>query len=483
MSATSPERRPSGPRGAADDPAAPVTAGVVAGERLADASERYFRRRVAVGLSVAGALSLLATLLLPLLSGDAPTETRGPNAYSKAAIGHHAFVRIMNELDLPTVVSRYRSGEKVGAHQVLLIAEPYSYEDRELEDMIVTALGHGARVLVVLPKWEPPASERDDGALGEDGAGDEGPALPSPEQAPAGPTLVPLADAERVVRIAADAAERYGGVPVGRADDLVARAGAVRPGDWVAPFPLGAGPALDNPQTLVPGNLDLESIVMDEAGGGLLVAAFPATNLYLLADPDLLNTMGLGRGDNAVVLYRTLVDGLGATGLVVDEVVHGFKKAASIWAELVTFPLVLLTAHLLALLALALWAAMARFGAPRPFPPRVAPGSGTLIDNTATLLGLGGYTGHAIREYWRSTLRALTRAFAVPRPATGGELEALQRLATQRGLSEDVADLAARVATIRHKKGDARRALALARRIHRFREEMLDGYHGRQGPR
>ena len=44
---------------------------------------------------------LLATILLPLMSGDTPTETRGPNAYSEAAIGHPAFVRIMNELDLP----------------------------------------------------------------------------------------------------------------------------------------------------------------------------------------------------------------------------------------------------------------------------------------------------------------------------------------------------------------------------------------------
>ncbi|MCA9513647.1 MAG: hypothetical protein KC635_01775, partial [Myxococcales bacterium] len=247
-----------------------------------------------------------------------------------------------------------------------------------------------------------------------------------------------------------------------------------------ADFPLGEGPSLENPQTLVPGATDLEVVVMDEKGGGLLVAAFPGTNLYLLADPDLLNTMGLGRGDNAVALYHTLVDGLGATGLVVDEVVHGFKKPTSLWTELVTFPLVLLTVHLLGLLALALWAAMARFGRPRAFPPRVAPGTATLIDNTATLLGLGGHTGHALHEYWRSTLRALERAFAVPsRAASGGRLEALQRLAEQRGVAEDVVDLAARVAGFGKKKGDTRRALALARRIHRFRREMLDGHHGR----
>src|SRR5207245_1471038 len=123
---------------------------------------------------------------------------------------------------------------------------------------------------------------------------------------------------------------------------------------------------------------------------GLLVALTPS-GVLVVADPDLVNTAGLGRGSNAAIARHLFVDVLGAKGLVVDETLHGFSHAPSIWGELFDFPLALVTLHLAAVAALAVWAALGRFGKAQKVPPRVAPGKRALIENTAALLGYGGH--------------------------------------------------------------------------------------------
>ncbi len=110
--------------------------------------------------------------------------------------------------------------------------------------------------------------------------------------------------------------------------------------------------------------------------------------LYVLADPEALGNAGLHRGRNAYFLLAVLDhirtdDG----GIVFDETLHGHEVVPSLWRELLSFPLVLVSLHVLLLLAVVVWAAMNRFGAPRSVPPALEPGTHFLVENTARLLG------------------------------------------------------------------------------------------------
>ena len=208
----------------------------------------------------------------------------------------------------------------------------------------------------------------------------------------------------------------------------------------------------------------------------MLVARFQHAPVYVVSDPDLVNTMGLGRADHAAIVYDLLVHELGAESVVIDEIVHGFNRADSIWSELFRFPLVLVTFHVAMLFALALWAALRRFGRPLERPPRVARGKHTLLDNTATLLALGHHAGHGVREYFRATMRSLARTYGLPTELSDEDrLAAIADLAKRRGAKGDVHVLAAHAKALVDRRGDERRAMHVARDIHRFRMEMTDG--------
>ena len=445
-------------------------------ERPGALVDRAFSRRAALWLAAAAGLSLLATLVLPVVLGDTPEEvTRAPNAYSRSAVGHHAFVAVLRELGLPVLVSRYRSASRSGPDQPLIIAEPADHDEAELEAMVAEGLGRGAAVVVVLPKWDPDSW---DPPKGEEGAaGASVPGLSAPEER--APSLVPEAEVTRVLWAAERGLARHWGQAApaeAYGEDVVLRGAPAAA--WDGPLAARGRPQLAPLQALALRDYLVTALGAGERVviGGWADATGEPMGLWVLTDPELFNTMGLGAGDNAVLAWRFFVDTLGARGLVFDEVVHGFKRPPSIWSDLFTFPLVVVTFHLAGLLLLALWAAGARFGKPEPLPPRIAAGKGALIANTANLLAVGGHAGYTVREYLRATLRAVARDLALP-PHLGDDerLATLTRLAAERGVAIDPSDLAHRAAQVGDRKRDARRALALARRIYRFRQEMCDG--------
>ena len=82
-----------------------------------------------------------------------------------------------------------------------------------------------------------------------------------------------------------------------------------------------------------------------------------------------------------------------------------------------------------------------------------------------------------MREYFRSTLRAVARVYGLPSELSDeARFATLADLAARRGAERDLNELAADVAQLQDRRGDERRALALARRIYTFRTEMLHGH-------
>lgn len=434
-------------------------------EHLSEASGRTFTPRAVRWIVGIGIVSLLATLLLSVLSASKePTqETADANAFSYSALGHRAYVAVLERLGVDVAVSRHRSAEKAGPERPLLVLEPSddTTDLERLKRMTQTVVDDQVPMIVALPKWS--VVERNDDARWANRI-----ELLSPYR---------VTDALSAVSsglIEAEALAYLGSLSIARGDSETGTVSVRgRESGWRL--------ALE-PYQLLSEHDDLEPIITVDGvveGPRTLLARVRGTNVYLLSDPDLVNTMGIGAGDHAAIAVAMVSEVLGANEVVLDEVNHGFEKAETIWQELLGFPLLLLTLHVAGLLALALWAAMARFGKPEARPPRVPSGKQTLLDNTATLLALGRHAGYGAKRYFETTLRALSRTYGLAAEAgEAARIEQLATLALRRGHKTDLRVLAREVAALADRGGarDEHRARELARRIYSFRKELTDGH-------
>jgi hypothetical protein len=423
-----------------------------------------FRRRTVIALAVVSSASLLVALILSALSGDlAEVPTAGPSAYSRSALGYAALVRLLAAGGVPSLVSRHGSVEKAGPDRPLFLAEPSdrrakpspSPEDDDgeadaprAEDMAAAARARGAPLVLVLPKWTGRPMRLKTGWIDH-------------------------AD----LRPAGDAADALGALTYRVTASAIVRLDAP-PSGLRSRLPGGELPTLPRPQLLRRDAIPMDPLI--EADEGVLVAHLRELDAYVIADPDLVNTMGLARGDNAAVAQRFFAEHLHAKGLVVDETVHGFGRAPSLMAELFDFPLALCTLHFAGLFALLLWATMGRFGKPEAMPPRLPPGKLALVDNTAELLGQGGFSAHGLRRYAQMILREGAAACAVPPGLDEREQVArLVEISRRRGLTADVGALHAEARSLETSavkgRGDARRALSIARALHHWHKELLRG--------
>ena len=409
-----------------------------------------FRPRTAAVLTWGLVAAVLVTLFFLIFAEPVPDVEPGqPDSYTPSAIGYRALVKLL-DAEARVLVSRSDSASKASPEVPLLLLEPRdSPEGLELlEDLVAEALAKEAPVVVVLPKWR-----------GDPGANPRGwveDVRPRPAGLPG-----------RVLTTA-----------LGWSEESPAR--VLRPesvGAWSSTLDGTEGwraPSLALPQLLPEDELHFEPLLATPES--LLAARVRDVPLYLVADPDLLNTSGLARGDNALYAHRLLVDRLQARSFVVAEEIHGYAVTPSIWRALLRPPLVLVTLHLAALVVLVLWAGTGRFGRPLPAPPRVVPGKGTLVENTALLLGAGGHYDESVDQYLQWTARRAAERFSVP---TGGGLRRLvarlARLGERRGVSVDLDRVARGVVTLAGRGKNPRRALDLARDLYRWRKEMEDG--------
>jgi len=199
--------------------------------------------------------------------------------------------------------------------------------------------------------------------------------------------------------------------------------------------------------------------------------------LLVISDPDLVSTHGLADGDNAVIAATAVFDLLGDDRTVtIDETLHGYELPPNIWGSLLVFPLSLATAQVLLILAILIWAALGRFGAPLPVNLTPEHGKEVLIGNTADLLVYGGHTSQVLKRYFTTTVLDLARTFNAPAGLSRTEsLKWVAALGKKRGTSLDLLSLGAEVkaAGSAAKRADALSSTAM--KIHRYKKEILHG--------
>jgi hypothetical protein len=400
-----------------------------------------FSRRATFWLLAVGASSLVVALFFALFGEHfrEPPSHRA-NSYSRSAIGHHAFVRLLRRLDVPVLVSRWESGRRAGSSGVLVVAEPY------LELAAGAQITDAHAALVVLPKW--------------DGA---------PKSEPRGHVAsVDLVERERASEVL----------------ELVAPGTVVRPrrhGAWHGPS--GLVPEIEEPQLVVSGSL--RPIVWNDDGVLLGETWVSGTRVLLLSDPDLLSNHGLHRGDNAALAVFAIEElREGELTVVIDETAHGYELRPSIWAALGRFPLVLVTAQVLLAALCLFWASLERFGAPLDHGTGHRPGSEYLLGNTAALLLHGGHGRHTLERYLEAAVRGVLRRLHAP-PGLGRAAQRawLERAGAARDVTHSLAALERELDGLSEGRRAERQMMLTAGRIHRWREEMLRGSRERPARR
>ncbi len=397
------------------------------------------RGRAAVVVTAVAGVSFLALLLWWVFGNElVPASSSASDSFSRSAIGHRAFAELLREIGVPTVVSRFNSGGKARDSALLVVAEPKVGRNDTRLRMLLSMIGQAERTLLVLPKWRGTESEEQPGFI---------------------EAAEPLEPWEVEAVLAA----------VG-ADLSLVRVAPDEPVSWRS-GEIGATPDIRAPQVLR-GRFGSRCVWCAQ---GVLLGYVDTSrgSVLVLSDPDLLSNHGIVRPGNAVAVMGMLDLARGdQDAVVIDETLHGFGKEPSLFRSLFEFPLGLATIQALLATAVLLWAAMGRFGAPHPPAPPLEAGKKALIGNIAALLAYGGHGAHALRRYLDGAVAEARAALHIPAGLKAAEAE--ERLDRAHGAVR-LRDL--RV-LVNKQSADRRHILAIARRIHRWREETIRGRVG-----
>jgi hypothetical protein len=403
-----------------------------------------FSPRVLTGWTIAVALAFACSLYFMTQGSDQDSiDGAGSNTFSRSAVGYAGIAETLQQLGRPVAKSQYGSLAKLGTGSLLIVAEPRL----SVRPQVAALLG-AKTTLLILPKWRGKPSKQHPGWIAD-------------------ATLVPDIETSLTLWLGAPKAE-------------LVRQPTVD--NW-SENALGITPDIAGPVQLMKSDR-LRPLVATE--DGILVGEIRNKDrrLWILSDPDVMANHGLGRKDNAafsVALIDALARGDGA--VVFDETVHGFLAQPQTPLNLLVdlkSPFISVTAQAVLAVALLLWAAMVRFGAPTPAPPPLAAGKRGLIRNAAKLIDFAGYQRVIVRRYVDATIRDVGRQLHAPRGLTEGALvEWLQRVGQVRAVGVDYGAIHARAQEIEFgRRRDLSSLLPLVRDIYRWKREIIDGTGG-----
>jgi hypothetical protein len=404
-----------------------------------DISRPAFSPVIVIGMIMVSMLSLVAYFALSAYAPDFRDESNGgANALSRSAIGFEGLRTLLEASDIPTALNR-ASLPRLRNHPSLIVLTPPEFggDKQALQDAL--AGRNPAPTLIVLPKWDPFPDPISFGRVLKGGT----------------------ASQEAVAEILKSFSTKTA---------IKRRAGTSAPllvqptGDFISiPPHLGA---IDSLQTM---SGDKWVRIVESRGGGLVVTRYENGWVYVLSDPDLLNTHGLhdlATADFALALIDHLRSGHGP--VVFDVTLNGFGRAPSLLRAAFAPPF--LGATLCAILAAALigFHAAVRFGSPPGESPVHARGKRALASNAADMIRMLHREPHMAERYALTTRSLVLRALGVRRQIELRESDALFKALERDGRTT----FAALLAEARYVNSRAD-LLALARKLYEWRQEIL----------
>lgn len=332
-----------------------------------------------------------------VLSAFAPEfrdrRAAGLHAYSTSALGYNFASELLAREGYSVDISRDTGVLRDGASEGLLILTPASaYDARDLDE--VNFDREGEPTLVVLPKRNGlrdrsnPRHYRQTFPLPVDRLVD---------------LLAPLSGDMSLERI--------------DAPDEVEMMGATLPVVFS-----------DTVQVLHPQGIE-PVITFD---GGVLLGRVPSTRIYILSDPELMNTHGLAHRENAEVFVRMIAHFSAKSDLrsvIFDTTIHGFQRSRDLLRLIFEPPLLGATLFAIATMILLGWAAFMRFGRPQAEPPVAATGRQSLIESTAGLFRQTNREPALAGDYEKLARRMIIRELGYPEDLP---IEEMDRILKQR---------------------------------------------------
>ncbi len=384
---------------------------------------------VAVGLA-----SFIGVFALLGWSPDLADKNRaGPHPYSESALGYAGLIKLLEADGRPVSVSRLASTLDYADGLLILTIPEYGY--RRSSQFNQATVSQPA--LFVLPKW----------------SGYPDRARPSWQE-----------DTYLIGR------DRVQGLI--RNFDTDATVWHLRnPARFETPFGT-VKPGFEHKMQVIESD-SLEPII--SVPGGALLSKVPGSDVFILSDPDVFNTFGLVRRENARFALG-LIDWLSQYSgdeVIFDATLHGFERSENLMRAIFDVPF--LGATLLAFVTACLigWAAFVRLS-PQEREGRVlAFGKKALADNSAGLIAMARREGPMAPGYLQLSRRALIRRLGLPRTVSDEELaRTLRAISKQREIGGDWSERASGLQTAALSREDLRDK---ARALWRWRKEMTHG--------
>ncbi len=382
---------------------------------------RVFSPVVVLWIIVVGVLSFGGWLVLSAYAPDIrKTTDPGAHALSKSAIGYAALRELLTQHGDTVVVSR---DPKRRPHGLLILTPGVETDPKTL-----SKIGFEAPELVILPKWMTLRDPTHPGwvlRLGDDGFPVEMINNTLPKDLLAGLQV------RRRKSVSASP------VALSSAGDPIPHGEILRTG------PIESLQTLSVDDNWVP-------VLVNEANQPVLVRKADQ-ELYVLADPDLMNTHGLANIDTASTAV-TILDAIRpqGTAVVQDVTLNGFVRARSILKLAFEPPFLGLTLSAVAVALLMALHATARFGPARAGGRALALGAKALADNSAGLIRLAKREPALAPAYAAQVRAAVAKAVGAPRDLSSEALDdLLDRLGQARSIEQTSSGLTAQAREVR----------------------------------
>ncbi|QXQ07724.1 hypothetical protein KX816_06885 [Sphingosinicellaceae bacterium] len=381
---------------------------------------------LAASIALAGLYAVLTAYAPELRDG----QDGGGHALSNSAVGFSGIVALAQATGMKATLGKDSRSLPEGG---LLVLTPGPGTDPKKVDALIDARRGQpgvSPVLVILPKWVTGPVDRHRGWVEQAGV------LPGPAAA-------------------ASVARRFG-IGVAAASSAAC---CVTATDRSITFP--------TPRLLRVLEDAKPTTVLAAPDGGEVMGWSRSDDVYVLADPDLLDNAGM-RDPATARAALALLAKLGADrgGIVFDVTLNGYEHTHNIAKLAFEPPFLALTLCLLAAAALAGLQTAFRFGAPRATPRAIAFGKRALVDNAAELIRSAKREPAMAVRYGQLMLDAAAATRGAPPRLAPSELAAwLDRRATGDARFEQLAE-AANAAKTRDE------GLAAAQALYRWKEDV-----------
>jgi hypothetical protein len=415
----------------------------------AERTRSPFDPRVIGAIVVVGVIGFIAMWALIALGPQLAAGNDGQgHAMSRGVAGYAGIVDYAERADMwvdvrREVVEAAPLGDDEGS--TLLVLTPEHDTDPDAIADLIKAHGREP-VLIVLPKWRTSPHATRKGWSGSGFAVSPSPTLLS-EASLGGrigaPRIAPVTEPASLALFASG--YRRGAI-------------TLSPGNW---------------QSLDPGRgLNKPMITLPRSNDALLVRS-NSRQIYVLADPDLINNFAFAsrtRARTALAVLDLVAEDSDAGGVAFDVTLNGLGGGSGFLRLAFVPPFIGITMCLIAAMLFALWQAAARFG-PARVPARAIPISKlALIESSAELVTQTQREADGAGAWLRGQREALARALHAPPQLEGAALdEWLDRRRPAQDGRDSFASLAARLPLARN----TNELLGLARALHGMRKDLL----------